>query len=64
MSKLLVNTLVGNQYWFVCFAYILAILAQNIAPTLGCLHFANSAPILARNILPFHCQYFQCKANF
>lgn len=36
----------------------LLILAWNIDPTLECRHRVNIAPIMVRNILPFHKQYF------
>lgn len=50
-----------------CIGYIWVlscpILAWYIALTLARLHFNNVVDTFGRNILPFHCQYFQCKSD-
>lgn len=69
-SNLLVNQYCANNVYIaisrrtiVFFFLILWIMAWNTLPKLKCLQFVNIAQILARNIWPYHYQYFQCKTN-
>lgn len=52
--------LLAKQYCAILFVLdtVWPIPAEKIAPTIKCLHFSNTASILARKILSFHCQCF------